>query len=101
VRDTIVALDLLASEPRANGEIVNVGNDREISIQGLAEMVIERSNSESSIHHISYEDAYGIDFEDISHRRPDITKLKALTGFSPKWSLEESLDALITLAKKW
>jgi UDP-glucose 4-epimerase len=100
VRDTIVALDLLASEPKANGEIVNVGNDREISIQNLAEMVIARSNSESVIKRISYEDAYGVEFEDISHRRPDISKLKALTGFSPKWSLEESLDALIELAKK-
>jgi len=100
VRDTIVALDLLASEPKANGEIVNVGNDREISIQGLAEMVITRSGSRSSIQHISYEDAYGIDFEDITHRRPDISKLKVLTGFSPKWSLEESLDDLIVLAKK-
>ncbi len=100
VRDTIVALDLLASEPRANGEIVNVGNDREISIQNLAEMVVVRSNSESVIKHISYEDAYGVEFEDISHRRPDISKLKTLTGFSPKWSLEESLDTLIVLAKK-
>jgi UDP-glucose 4-epimerase len=100
VRDTIVALDLLGSNPRANGEIVNVGNDREISIQGLAEMVIARSNSQSSIEHISYEDAYGVDFEDITHRRPDISKLKVLTGYSPKWSLEESLDTLIRLAKK-
>ena len=100
VRDTIVALDRLASEPKANGEIVNIGNDREISIQALAELVIDRSNSQSSIQHISYEDAYGIDFEDITHRRPDITKLKALTGFSPKWSLEDSLDTLIGLARK-
>jgi UDP-glucose 4-epimerase len=100
VRDTIVALDLLGSEPKANGEIVNVGNDREISIQGLAEMVIARSDSKARIEHISYQEAYGVDFEDITHRRPDISKLKALTGFSPKWSLEESLDDLIALAKK-
>jgi UDP-glucose 4-epimerase len=99
VRDTIVALDLLASCPSANGEIVNVGNDREISIQDLAEMVIARSKSKSHISHISYEDAYGIDFEDITHRRPDISKLKRLTGFSPKWSLEQSLDTLIDLAR--
>ena len=100
VRDTIVALDLLASEPKANGEIVNVGNDREISIQELAQMVIERAHSRSPIEHISYEEAYGIDFEDITHRRPDISKLKALTGFTPQWSLEDSLDNLIALAKK-
>ncbi len=99
VRDTIVALDLLASCPAANGEIVNVGNDREISIQDLAEMIIARSKSKSHISCISYEDAYGIDFEDITHRRPDISKLKRLTGFSPHWSLEQTLDTLIDLAR--
>ena len=99
VRDTVVALDLLASNPNANGEIFNVGNDREISIHSLAELVITRADSQSTIEHISYEDAYGIDFEDISHRRPDISKLKRFTGFSPKWSLEESLDTLISLKK--
>lgn len=99
VRDTVVALDLLASNPDANGEIVNVGNDHEISIEALAELVILRANSQSAINHISYEDAYGIDFEENSHRRPDISKLKHLTGFSPKWTLEESLDDLIELAK--
>jgi UDP-glucose 4-epimerase len=100
VRDTVIALDLLALEPKANGEIVNVGNDREISIQKLAELVISRANSTSVIEKISYEAAYGIDFEDITHRKPAIKKLKRLTGFSPKWTLENSLDELIEMAKQ-
>jgi UDP-glucose 4-epimerase len=99
VRDTVLALDLLAIEPKANGEIVNVGNDREISIQALAELVISHANSSSVIQKISYEEAYGIDFEDITHRRPSIQKLHDLTGFSPKWTLEMSLDGLIADAK--
>lgn len=100
VRDTVIALDLLALEPKANGEIVNVGNDREISIQKLAELVISRANSTSVIEKISYEAAYGIDFEDVTHRKPAIKKLKRLTGFSPKWTLENSLDELIEMAKQ-
>jgi UDP-glucose 4-epimerase len=100
IRDTVVALDLLASEPNANGEIVNVGSDREISIEALAGMIIAHARSQSNIEHISYEEAYGVDFEDITHRRPDISKLKSLTGFSPKWSLEESLDTLIAIANQ-
>ncbi len=99
VRDTVVMLDLLASNPLANGEVVNVGNDREISIDDLAGLVVHKAKSKSQIQHISYEDAYGIDFEDITHRRPDVKKLKRLTGFSPKWSLEESLVTLINLAR--
>lgn len=100
VRDTVVALDLLASEPKANGEIVNVGNDREISISSLAQLIISRANSRSKIEHMSYTQAYGIDFEDVTHRRPDISKLKQLTGFTPKWSLEESIDFLIHQVRK-
>ena len=100
VRDTVLALDLLASNPNSNGEVVNLGNDREISIQGLAELVIVRANSQSNITHVSYRDAYGMDFEDITHRKPNLEKLKRLTGFIPKWSLEASLDALIDIARK-
>ena len=96
----MLALDLLASNPNSNGEVVNLGNDREISIQGLAELVIARANSQSNITHVSYRDAYGMDFEDITHRKPNLEKLKRLTGFIPKWSLEASLDALIDIARK-
>jgi UDP-glucose 4-epimerase len=100
VRDTVVALDLLASNPEANGEIVNVGNDHEISILKLAELVRQLTGSNSEIHFISYEEAYGINFEDIFHRRPVIDKLFMLTGFRPKWELEASLHSLIKVERE-
>ncbi len=78
VRDTVVALDLLASNRASAAEIVNVGNNREISIRQLAEMVIQRAGSQSSIKYRSYLEAYGEDFEDITHRRPSLEKLYAL-----------------------
>ena len=99
VRDTVVILDLLASNSKANGEIVNVGNDREISIDDLAKLVIKEANSQSTIHHISYEDAYGMDFEDITHRKPTLTKQFQLTNFTPQWTLEKTLGTLNTMAK--
>lgn len=99
VEDTVTSLDLLASSPAANGEIVNVGNDQEISIGDLAKLIIERSGNQSDIEFISYEDAYGLDFEDITHRRPVIDKLKTLTGFTPRWSLNETIDQLIELER--
>jgi UDP-glucose 4-epimerase len=99
VRDTVVILDLLASNPKANGEIVNVGNDREISIDDLAKLVIQEANSQSVINHITYEDAYGLDFEDITHRKPRLTKQFQLTNFTPQWTLEKTLGTLNTMAK--
>lgn len=95
VRDTVEALNRLASSPLANGEIVNVGNDYEISISDLAQRIIDRSKSSSKITYLSYEMAYGVEFEDITHRRPVLEKLFRLTGFSPQWTLDATIDQLI------
>jgi len=98
VRDTVVALDRLAGCPEAWGEVVNVGNDQEISIRDLAERVVQRADSNSPIHFMSYKDAYGEEFDDVTHRRPVLNKLKALTGFEPVWGLDNTLDDLIERA---
>ena len=95
VRDTVVALDLLAGCPEAWGEVVNVGNDEEISIRNLAMQIVQRARSASPLHCMSYGDAYGEEFEDIKHRRPELNKLRALTGFAPRWTLGNTLDDLI------
>lgn len=95
VRDTVVALDMLAACPAAWGEVVNVGNDQEISIRDLAELVVQRTHSTSPLHYISYKDAYGDEFDAVTHRRPVLNKLKALTGFMPEWGLRDTLDDLI------
>ena len=95
VRDTVVALDRLAGCPEAWGEVVNVGNDQEISIRDLAGLVVQLASSNSPLHFISYKDAYGEEFEDVAHRRPVLNKLRALTGFEPEWHLNETLDDLV------
>lgn len=100
VRDTVVALDRLAGCPSAVGEIVNVGNDQEIAIRDLAELVIARAHSHSGLRFLSYKEAYGEEFEDVTHRRPVLDKLKALTGFEPKWKLADTLDDLIARTRK-
>jgi len=99
VRDTVVALDLLGSSPLANGEIVNVGNDYEISILDLAKLIQERSGCSSPITFLSYKEAYGMDIEEISHRRPVLEKLQRLTGFKAKWRLADTVDNLIALER--
>ena len=99
VRDTVVALDSLAGCPEAWGEVVNVGNDQEISIRGLAERVLARVHSSAPLRFISYKDAYGEEFEDVTHRRPMLNKLRALTGFEPAWTLNDTLDDLIERAR--
>ena len=92
VRDTVEALVRLMSTSRAIGEVVNVGNTEEISIEGLAHRVKERTGSSSPVEFIPYDRAYEPGFEDMMRRVPNIEKLHALTGFRPQTALNEIID---------
>ena len=91
VHDTVEAITLLIENDAAKAEIVNVGNDREISILQLAQIVKEVLGSRSEIVFVPYKEAYGMDFIDVRNRRPCIDKLRKLTGFTPKWTIEETV----------
>lgn len=100
VLDVVEALVRLANCPRAIGEVVNIGNDKEISIYGLAQFVRTRLNSRSEIVTVSYEQAYGHGFEDMARRIPSVAKLERLTGYRPTTPLEEIIDAIAAEASK-
>lgn len=95
VRDTAALLDLLANNPASIGEIVNVGNDQEISIKNLAALVKDCAKSQSVLEYIPYEDAYSEDFEETQRRRPDLNKLCNLTGYQFQWTLKDTILDLI------
>ncbi len=100
VRDTVQALYLLLESPEAKGEVVNVGNDVECSILDLAKLVKEITKSASEIKFLSYQEAYGVDeFEDVRRRRPNLHKLKSLTGFTPVYSLKETINEILSTLK--
>jgi UDP-glucose 4-epimerase len=92
VRDTIEALLRLVSQERAIGEVVNIGNTEEVTIENLAKIVKQRTGSSSPIHFIPYDKAYEPGFEDMMRRVPCIDKLYALTGFRPQTNLVEIID---------
>ena len=92
VFDTVRALRGLAENDEAVGKVVNVGTTRSTTINNLAEMVIERTNSASAITHIPYEEAYEAGFEDMRRRMPNISVIKGLTGWEPTLTLEEIID---------
>ena len=98
VRDTVALLDDLASNPASAGQIVNVGNDREISILDLAQAVKEQAGSDSPIVHVPYEEAYGDEFEEVPCRRPRLDRLRQLTSHRHRYSLEDTLADLVARA---
>jgi UDP-glucose 4-epimerase len=92
VRDTVEGLIRLMDRDGAVGEVVNVGNTEEISIEGLARVVKERTKSTSPVVYVPYDQAYEPGFEDMMRRVPSVEKLHALTGFRPKTPLTEMID---------
>jgi UDP-glucose 4-epimerase len=92
VRDTVEGLIRLMDTERSIGEVINVGNTEEVSIEELAQRVKERTGSSSPIEYVPYDKAYEPGFEDMMRRVPSVEKLQALTGFRPKTSLNEIID---------
>src|SRR6202140_250634 len=92
VRDTVEALMRLMDTERSIGEVINVGNTEEITIEALAERVKERTGSSSPIEYVPYDQAYEPGFEDMMRRVPSVEKLLALTGFRPRSPLNKIID---------
>ena len=95
VADVVDALIKLAHEPRAIGEVFNVGNTEEVTIGALAQRVKALSWSESPIQLIPYDEAYEAGFEDMPRRVPDISKVQALVGYQPRLGLDEIIRTVI------
>jgi nucleoside-diphosphate-sugar epimerase len=100
VRDGVRMMMELAATDLLPGDVVNLGNDQEISISDLAQLVRERAASSSKIIRMSYADGYGEHFDDISHRRPDLTRLKTMIDFAPRWTLSDTIDDLIARERR-
>ncbi len=100
VTDVVWGLHALMSDPDAVGEVFNVGNNEEISILALAELVKEMTGSESEIQFVPYEKAFEQGFEDMRRRVPDITKISDLTGYTPKVELSETIRQIIEYYQK-
>ena len=92
VKDTVEAVIRLMDTSKSIGEVVNVGNTEEITIEDLAARVKQRTGSSSPIEYIPYDQAYEPGFEDMMRRVPAVEKLEALTGFRPRTSLNEIID---------
>ena len=95
VHDVVAGLLGLLDHPGAIGEVFNIGATEEITIRGLAERIIERSGSSSEVELIAYDDAFPAGFEDMRRRVPDTTKVRNLTGWTPKHSLDTILSHAI------
>jgi UDP-glucose 4-epimerase len=100
VADVVDALLKLVTEPKAIGEVINIGNIQEVTIIQLAERVRELSGSTSIIKCIPYDEAYESGFEDMPRRVPALQKVEGLIGYAPKHGLDDILVQVIDYFRK-
>jgi UDP-glucose 4-epimerase len=100
VGDVVDALIKLMDEPKAIGEVFNIGNSEEISIRELAEKVRSLARSESPIVLIPYDKAYESGFEDMPRRVPDITKIQRAIGYRAQVPLDDIITTVIEYFRK-
>jgi UDP-glucose 4-epimerase len=95
VGDVVGALLKLMVEPKAIGEVFNIGNIEEVTIHQLAERVKSITGSASPIVTIPYEEAYEAGFEDMPRRVPELSKIHALIGYEPAVQLDEIIRRVV------
>jgi UDP-glucose 4-epimerase len=100
VLDVIEGICGLMDEPAAEGDIFNLGNDTEVSINELAQTVKEMTGSVSEIEHLPYDKAYGPGFEDMHRRCPGLDKIRGLTGYRPSRDFRTIVQSVIDYFKE-
>ncbi|HLY65965.1 MAG TPA: GDP-mannose 4,6-dehydratase, partial [Chloroflexota bacterium] len=72
-----------------NGQVFNLGNPGEFTLDELAAMVVRLAGSSSTIEYLPPRE------DDPTRRRPDISRVKAQLGWEPRVALEDGLRQTI------
>jgi len=100
VYDVVDAVIAIAFAKNAIGKVINIGNDFEISINDLAKKIIDETGSQSEIAYVPYAEAYGVGFEDMERRVPNINLIRDLVGWQPKRDLSTMIADISSEMKK-
>lgn len=100
VYDVIDAVIAVAFAESTIGKVINIGNDFEISINGLARKIISETNSKSELLYVPYGEAYGDGFEDMERRVPNIDLIRQLVGWKPQRDLSTIISDISAEMRK-
>jgi UDP-glucose 4-epimerase len=89
VSDAVEGILLFMQNVNTSGEVINLGNPEEISILDLAARVIQYTNSSSTLKFLQYEEVFGVGFEDMERRVPDISKAAKILGWKPSKTIND------------
>lgn len=89
VSDAVEGILLFMQNVNTSGEVINLGNPEEISILDLAARVIQYTNSRSTLKFLQYEEVFGVGFEDMERRVPDVSKAAKILGWKPSKTIND------------
>ncbi len=95
VGDIVKGLVQCISCDAAVGQVFNLGNTEEVTMNALAQKVVEATQSMSRIRYVSYDEAYGAGFEDMQRRVPDISKARYWFGYAPTQTLDDVIKSVV------
>ncbi|MEQ1718917.1 MAG: GDP-mannose 4,6-dehydratase, partial [Hyphomicrobium sp.] len=97
VSDTVEGIYQATIRPEANGEIINIGNNKEITILELAKVIKRLSGTpgELKVEFTPYASFSGKKYEDVMRRVPDIELCERLLGVRARVDIEEGLARTI------
>jgi UDP-glucose 4-epimerase len=96
VGDVVEALVGLMNSGNSGGRVYNIGSDEEITIEGLADLIIARTNSKSQKGFVPYAEAYGKAFDDMARRVPSLERIREQIGYERSKNLEQTLDIIVS-----
>ena len=91
IDDAVDAIIKIIKSKKAEGQIINIGSQEEISIINLAKLIAKITHRNLRINKVSYQSFTGKKYEDVRRRLPDIKKIRSLLNWKPRISLEEGL----------
>lgn len=100
VLDIVDGLVAMLETPACFGQVVNLGNDSEITMNDLAAKVKAATGSTCAIENIPYSEVFGEGFEDMQRRVPALEKARRLIGYSPKRGLDQILVDVIAESRR-
>ena len=95
VGDVVGGMMKLMAEPQAAGEIFNLGNDQEVTIEELAQRVKAACGSSSELRYIPYDEAFAAGFEDMQRRVPSLEKANRVVGYQPTVDLDGIIERVV------
>ncbi len=99
VGDLVEAVIGLMVCKKAAGKVYNIGSSEEVSVEELADRIIEITGSKSTKQFVPIEVAYGRPIEDMMRRVPCLERIEKTIGWKPKTKLNETLRLIVESEK--